>query len=74
MYMVRNSYDTKPYRRVVMETWGAECVLSPSNVPSSPGSLGMAISDAVADAVSRADTHCALGAYDDFNHGRLPSD
>ena len=66
VYMVRNSFDTKPYRRIIMETWGAECVPSPVADPSSPGSLGMAISDAVADAASRADSHYALGSV--LNH------
>jgi tryptophan synthase beta chain len=66
VYMVRNSYDSKPYRRIIMETWGAECVPSPVDDPSSPGSLGMAISDAVADAASRADSHYALGSV--LNH------
>lgn len=66
VYMVRTSFDSKPYRRVLMETWGAECVPSPVDDPSSPGSLGMAISDAVRDAVSRDDTHYALGSV--LNH------
>jgi tryptophan synthase beta chain len=66
VYMVRTSFDSKPYRRVLMETWGAECVPSPVDDPSSPGSLGMAISDAVRDAVGRDDTHYALGSV--LNH------
>ena len=66
VYMVRTSFDSKPYRRVLMETWGAECVPSPVDDPSSPGSLGMAISDAVRDAVTREDTHYALGSV--LNH------
>jgi tryptophan synthase beta chain len=66
VYMVRNSFESKPYRRIIMETWGAECVPSPVDDPSSPGSLGLAISDAVADAVGRADTHYALGSV--LNH------
>jgi tryptophan synthase beta chain len=66
VYMVRTSFDSKPYRRVLMETWGAECVPSPVDDPSSPGSLGMAISDAVRDAVAREDTHYALGSV--LNH------
>ena len=66
VYMVRNSFETKPYRRIMMETWGAECVPSPVADPSSPGSLGMAISDAVADAVGRTDSHYALGSV--LNH------
>ena len=66
VYMVRTSFDSKPYRRILMETWGAECVASPVDDPSSPGSLGMAISDAVADAVGRSDSHYALGSV--LNH------
>jgi len=66
VYMVRTSFESKPYRRVLMETWGAECVPSPVDDPSSPGSLGMAISDAVRDAVGREDTHYALGSV--LNH------
>jgi tryptophan synthase beta chain len=66
VYMVRTSFDTKPYRRVIMETWGAECVPSPVDDPSSPGSLGLAISDAVRDAAGRDDTHYALGSV--LNH------
>ncbi|MEI2637536.1 MAG: TrpB-like pyridoxal phosphate-dependent enzyme [Microthrixaceae bacterium] len=66
VYMVRTSFESKPYRRILMETWGAECVPSPVDDPSSPGSLGMAISDAVADAAGRADSHYALGSV--LNH------
>ena len=66
VYMVRTSFETKPYRRVIMETWGAECVPSPVDDPSSPGSLGLAISDAVRDAVGRDDTHYSLGSV--LNH------
>ena len=66
VYMVRTSFDSKPYRRVLMETWGAECVASPVADPSSPGSLGLAISDAVADAAQRADSHYSLGSV--LNH------
>ncbi len=66
VYMVRSSYDQKPYRKIMMETWGASVVPSPVADPSSPGSLGMAISDAVADAVQRADTHYSLGSV--LNH------
>jgi tryptophan synthase beta chain len=64
--MVRVSYNQKPYRRIMMETWGASCVPSPVDDPSSPGSLGMAISDAVRDAAGREDTHYALGSV--LNH------
>ena len=77
VYMVRASYLHKPYRRVLMETWGAQVVPSPSpetpfarqllaENPQHPGSLGIAISEAVADATSRTDTHYALGSV--LNH------
>ena len=66
VYMVRTSFDSKPYRRVMMETWGATCVPSPVDDPASPGSLGLAISDAVRDAGTRDDTHYALGSV--LNH------
>jgi tryptophan synthase beta chain len=66
VYMVRASYEQKPYRRILMETWGASVVASPVADPSSPGSLGLAISDAVADAAPRADTHYSLGSV--LNH------
>ncbi|MBW1644315.1 MAG: TrpB-like pyridoxal phosphate-dependent enzyme, partial [Deltaproteobacteria bacterium] len=63
VYMVKISYNQKPYRRMMMETWGANCVASPSSEtkagqsildqnPDSPGSLGMAISEAIEAAVS----------------------
>ena len=66
VYMVRTSFDSKPYRRMLMETWGAECVPSPVDDPSSPGSLGMAISDAVRDAAGREDSHYSPGSV--LNH------
>jgi len=77
VYMVRISYDQKPYRRVMMETWGAKCVPSPSpdtevgrkllaEDPECTGSLGIAISEAVEEAVSRDDTHYSLGSV--LNH------
>ncbi len=77
VYMVRISYDQKPYRRILMETWGATCVPSPSkdtNIgrtileqdPDSPGSLGMAISEAVEDAGTHDDTRYSLGSV--LNH------
>jgi tryptophan synthase beta chain len=77
VYMVRISYDQKPYRRIAMEVWGAKCVPSPSEDtkagrdmlakwPDCPGSLGLAISEAVEDAVSRDDTHYSLGSV--LNH------
>ena len=77
VYMVRISYDQKPYRRIAMEVWGANCVPSPSpdtktgrdmlaKWPDCPGSLGLAISEAVEDAVGREDTHYSLGSV--VNH------
>jgi tryptophan synthase beta chain len=77
VYMVRASYDQKPYRRILMETYGADVVASPSlttnygrsvlaQTPDSPGSLGMAISEAVEDAATRDDTKYALGSV--LNH------
>ncbi|MCS6926594.1 MAG: TrpB-like pyridoxal phosphate-dependent enzyme [Candidatus Binatia bacterium] len=77
VYMVRVSYEQKPYRRHLMETWGAHVVPSPSphteagrrvlaEHPDSPGSLGLAISEAVEEAASRADTNYALGSV--LNH------
>jgi tryptophan synthase beta chain len=80
VYMVRASYDQKPYRRLMMETYGASVVASPSNEtesgrailaehPDSPGSLGIAISEAVEDAMKRDDTHYSLGSV--LNHVML---
>ncbi len=77
VFMVRASYDQKPYRRMMMKTWGAECIASPSNLtnagrnvlaqdPDSPGSLGIAISEAVEDAVTHENTRYALGSV--LNH------
>jgi tryptophan synthase beta chain len=77
VYMVRVSYEQKPYRRLLMETWGAQVVPSPTpdtqagrqvlaQEVQSPGSLGIAISEAVEDAVRRDDTHYALGSV--LNH------
>jgi tryptophan synthase beta chain len=66
VYMVRASYEQKPYRRSLMETWGGTVVPSPVDDPSHPGSLGAAISDAVRDAAGRADSHYALGSV--LNH------
>ncbi len=66
VYMVRASYEQKPYRRVLMETWGGDVVASPVDDPGHPGSLGTAISDAVREAAGRADTHYALGSV--LNH------
>ncbi|MEE8194199.1 MAG: TrpB-like pyridoxal phosphate-dependent enzyme [Dehalococcoidales bacterium] len=77
VYMVAASYAQKPYRRIMMETWGAQCVSSPSQDtkvgrdllakdPNSPGSLGISISEAVEDAATRDDTHYSLGSV--LNH------
>ncbi|MGI5849032.1 MAG: TrpB-like pyridoxal phosphate-dependent enzyme [Christensenellales bacterium] len=77
VYMVRVSYNQKPYTKTLMETYGAEVVASPSTTtnvgrailekdPDSLGSLGIAISEAVEDAASREDTHYALGSV--LNH------
>jgi tryptophan synthase beta chain len=77
VYMVRISYDQKPYRRIMMQTWGASVVASPSeetqagrNIlaqhPDSSGSLGIAISEAVEEAATRDDTKYALGSV--LNH------
>ncbi len=73
VYMVRISYDQKPYRRAMMESFGARCVASPSEEtasgrailaehPDSSGSLGIAISEAVEVAAGRDDTNYALGS------------
>jgi len=73
VYMVRASYDQKPYRRVFMETFGANVLASPSETtnagrgvldahPGSTGSLGIAISEAVEDAATHEDTNYALGS------------
>jgi tryptophan synthase beta chain len=77
VYMVRISYDQKPYRRIMMNTYGADVVASPSNLtaagrsilaedPNSPGSLGIAISEAIEDAAKRDDTKYSLGSV--LNH------
>jgi tryptophan synthase beta chain len=66
VYMVRASYEQKPYRKILMETWGAQVVPSPVDDPEHPGSLGLAISDAVRDAATRDDTHYSLGSV--LNH------
>ncbi|HVN49833.1 MAG TPA: TrpB-like pyridoxal phosphate-dependent enzyme [Acidimicrobiales bacterium] len=66
VYMVRASYDQKPYRKIMMEVWGGEVVASPIDDPDSPGSLGTAITDAVRDAVTRDDSHYSLGSV--LNH------
>jgi tryptophan synthase beta chain len=66
VYMVRASFNQKPYRRVLMETWGASVVPSPVDDEQHPGSLGSAISDAVRDAATRDDSHYSLGSV--LNH------
>src|SRR5579862_8366105 len=66
VYMVRASFEQKPYRRVMMEVWGADVEPSPVDDPEHPGSLGSAISDAVRDAVGRGDSHYSLGSV--LNH------
>jgi tryptophan synthase beta chain len=66
VYMVRASYNQKPYRRMMIETWGGSVVASPVDDPDHPGSLGTAISDAVRDAATRDDTHYSLGSV--LNH------
>jgi tryptophan synthase beta chain len=77
VWQVRASYDQKPYRRVMMETWGATVHPSPSDVtssgrkiladhPDSPGSLGIAISEAVEVAAGDPEAHYALGSV--LNH------
>ncbi len=77
VYMVKVSYDQKPFRRSMMQTWGAEVFASPTDMtasgrkilagdPNSPGSLGIAISEAVEEAASRHDTNYALGSV--LNH------
>ncbi len=73
VYMVRISYNQKPYRRVLMETWGAKCVPSPSpdtnagrkffeQDPEHPGSLGIAISEAVEDGATSKDSKYSIGS------------
>ncbi|MFC1928533.1 TrpB-like pyridoxal phosphate-dependent enzyme [Chloroflexota bacterium] len=77
VYMVKISYEQKPYRRILMETWGATCVPSPSpdtkagrdmlaKDPDCTGSLGLAISEAIEDAATRDDTHYSIGSC--LNH------
>ena len=73
VYMVKVSFNQKPYRRILMETWGAKCVPSPSQDteigrkilaedPNSPGSLAIAISEAIEDAFGREDTYYSIGS------------
>ena len=80
VYMVKVSYHQKPYRRLMMESYGATVYASPSvethagqqilaEHPDSPGSLGIAISEAVEDAATHADTNYSLGSV--LNHVML---
>lgn len=77
VFMVRSSFHQKPYRRLMMQTWGAVCMPSPSEAtetgrkvlaehPDSPGSLGIAISEAVEDALKNQDSRYSLGSV--LNH------
>ncbi len=77
VYMVRISFDQKPFRKIMMQVWGAQCVPSPSSdtetgkkilaeKPDTPGSLGIAISEAIEDAVTSKDTRYSLGSV--LNH------
>src|SRR5262249_57847602 len=66
VYWVGPPYEQKPYGRVMMEPWGGPVVPSPVDQPDHPGSLGLAISDAVRDAAGRDDTHYSLGSV--LNH------
>ena len=77
VYMVRISFEQKPYRKTMMAVWGANCIPSPSTeteagkkilaeMPDTPGSLGIAISEAIEDAVAREDTRYSLGSV--LNH------
>jgi tryptophan synthase beta chain len=80
VFMVRISFDQKPFRKIMMNTWGAECIPSPSPLtaigrrileedPDTPGSLAIAISEAIEQAVERDDTRYALGSV--LNHVML---
>jgi len=80
VYMVNVSFQQKPYRRILMETWGASVIPSPSpntdvgrhireTNPDSPGSLGIAISEAIEDAFKRDDTKYSIGSV--ANHALL---
>jgi len=80
VYMVKISYQQKPYRKSLMQLWGADVIPSPSELtnsgrnilekdPDSPGSLGIAISEAIEDAATHEDTHYSLGSV--LNHVML---
>ena len=77
VYMVRTSFEQKPYRKIMMNIYGGNCIASPSNLtdvgkkylkefPDTPGSLGMAISEAVEDASKHSDAKYTLGSV--LNH------
>lgn len=77
VYMVRISFDQKPFRKLMMQAWGGECLPSPSentefgrkvleDDPDTPGSLGIAISEAIEDCVKSKDTRYSLGSV--LNH------
>jgi tryptophan synthase beta chain len=77
VYMVKVSFTQKPYRKSMMQLWGAQVIASPSELtnagrsilaqdPASQGSLGIAISEAVEDAATHDDTRYALGSV--LNH------
>lgn len=77
VYMVRISFDQKPFRKLMMQTWGAKCIASPSpytnagrqileKLPDTPGSLGIAISEAIEDAVTSKNCRYSLGSV--LNH------
>lgn len=77
VFMVRSSYEQKPYRRILMELYGAEVISSPSNItkfgrsvlekdPNNPGSLGIAISEAIEDVLSDEKARYSLGSV--LNH------
>jgi len=80
VYMVRISFDQKPFRKMMMRTWGGECVASPSmdteigrkilaETPDTPGSLGIAISEAIEECVQDESTRYSLGSV--LNHVML---
>jgi tryptophan synthase beta chain len=77
VYMVKISFQQKPFRKIMMRTWGADCVASPSpdtnagrqilkEMPDTPGSLAIAISEAIEDCVTSKDTRYSLGSV--LNH------
>ena len=80
VYMVKVSYEQKPYRKMMMATWGGKAIASPSNTtnagrsilaedPNCPGTLGIAISEAVEVAATNSDTNYSLGSV--LNHVML---